>query len=567
MTSLAHDKHMDPNPGFPQHCRPRGFAASSSASSANDGNSSAVGKRGREKEKERTKLRERHRRAITSKMLAGLRQYGNFPLPARADMNDVIAALARDAGWTVEADGTTYRHSHPQTQSQPMPRLQPVAHSGSFRDSPRELKSSHELKTALEDQTLVTMVVRSDEILSPLSLDSVVVPERDSKNGKYSVAVGLALLSGVWTLNSLSKMLIPGIENMFPEKKVLFPVYVKLDNGFIDNYCQLINQEDVRQEMNCIKSLNADGVFINCWWGIVESWCPQKYLWSGYRELFTIVREFKLKIQLFLDICRVLLFWHFMGLENMVQVMSLSLCRNGFLEIGKENPDIFFTAHEGRRYTECLSWGVDKARVLEGRTGVEVYFDVMRSFRQSSMIFLLKWGMEISGIGEFQCQDKYFQLSLAKAAKIRGHAFWARAPDNAGNYNSRPHETGFFCEGGDYDSYYGRFFLNWYSQCLIDHADCILSLACLTFEGHQHCGEGSCCLLVVQDQQPRLRAYCRILQLLKPGWDERGIIDPEGLFWQVVNCARIWDWRHLRLLSGLWAFQSWTSSSNLCMVV
>lgn len=89
--------------------RPRGFAATAASASASAGR----GRKEREKEKERTKLRERHRRAITSRMLAGLRQYGNFPLPARADMNDVLAALAREAGWTVEADGNTYRPSLP----------------------------------------------------------------------------------------------------------------------------------------------------------------------------------------------------------------------------------------------------------------------------------------------------------------------------------------------------------------------------------------------------------------------------------------------------------------------
>lgn len=51
------------------------------------------------------------------------------------------------------------------------------------------------------------------------------------------------------------------------------------------------------------------------------------------------------------------------------------------VEIGKENKDIFFTDREGRRNTECLSWGIDKERVLKGRTAAEVYFDVMRSFR------------------------------------------------------------------------------------------------------------------------------------------------------------------------------------------
>lgn len=82
-----------------------------------------------------------------------------------------------------------------------------------------------------------------------------------------------------------------------------------------------------------------------------------------------------------------------------------------------------------------------------------------------------------------QCYDKYLQQNLRRAAKLRGHTFWAKGPDNAGQYNSRPHETGFFCDRGDYDSYYGRFFLRWYAQTLIDHADQVLSLANLAFEG------------------------------------------------------------------------------------
>lgn len=73
--------------------------------------------------------------------------------------------------------------------------------------------------------------------------------------------------------------------------------------------------------------------------------------------------------------------------------------------------------------------------------------------------------------------------SLRKAAEDRGHSSWARGPDNAGSYNSRPLETGFFCDGGDYDGYYGRFFLNWYSQIVVDHGDRVLSLAKLTFGG------------------------------------------------------------------------------------
>jgi beta-amylase len=75
------------------------------------------------------------------------------------------------------------------------------------------------------------------------------------------------------------------------------------------------------------------------------------------------------------------------------------------------------------------------------------------------------------------------QKNLRRAAEARGHTIWARSPDNAGHYNSEPNNTGFFCDGGDYDSYYGRFFLNWYSQVLLDHADRVLMLARLAFEG------------------------------------------------------------------------------------
>lgn len=73
--------------------------------------------------------------------------------------------------------------------------------------------------------------------------------------------------------------------------------------------------------------------------------------------------------------------------------------------------------------------------------------------------------------------------SLRNAAKERGHMFWGKGPDNTGTYKSRPHDTGFFCDGGDYDGYYGRFFLSWYSKLLIDHADHVLMLAKLAFEG------------------------------------------------------------------------------------
>lgn len=62
-------------------------------------------------------------------------------------------------------------------------------------------------------------------------------------------------------------------------------------------------------------------------------------------------------------------------------------------------------------------------------------------------------------------------------------SFWGTPPDSAGSYNSTPHETRFFCDGGGFYSHYGRFFLSWYSQFLVDHGDRVLTMANIALKG------------------------------------------------------------------------------------
>uniref|UniRef100_F6HJ37 Beta-amylase n=1 Tax=Vitis vinifera TaxID=29760 RepID=F6HJ37_VITVI len=424
-------------------------------------------------------------------------------------------------------------------------------------------------------------VLRIDESLSPASLDSVVVSERDTKSEKYTSTSPISSAECLEADQLMRDVRSGEHENDFTGTPYV-PVYVMLATGVINNFCQLVDPDGIRQELSHMKSLHTDGVVVDCWWGIVEGWSPQKYEWSGYRELFNIIREFKLKLQ-------VVMAFHEYGGNGSGDVM-ISLPQ-WVLEIGKENQDIFFTDREGRRNTECLSWAIDKERVLKGRTGIEVYFDFMRSFRTEfddlfaeGIISAVEIGLGASGelkypsfsermgwaypgIGEFQCYDKYSQQNLRKAAKLRGHSFWARGPDNAGQYNSRPHETGFFCERGDYDSYYGRFFLHWYAQSLIDHADNVLSLATLAFEETQlivkvpavywwyrtasHAAEltagyynptnqdgYSPVFEVLKKHSVTMKFVCSGLQITCQENDD-AFADPEGLSWQVLNSA--WD--------------------------
>ncbi|CAL5381923.1 unnamed protein product [Camellia sinensis] len=384
------------------------------------------------------------------------------------------------------------------------------------------------------------------------------------------------------------------------------PVYVMLPLGAINMDCQLLDQDNLLNQLKILKSVNVDGVMVDCWWGIVERHAPQQYNWGGYKNLFQIVHDLKLKLQ---NRNTVISERHSsIDVHNSLSplvVMSFHECGGNVgddvhiplpqwvAEIGQRNPDIFFTDKEGRHNPECLTWGIDKERVLRGRTAVEVYFDYMRSFRvefdeffEDGIIseieiglgpcgelrypsYYAKHGWKYPGIGEFQCYDRYLLNSLKKAAEVRGHSFWGRVPDNAGSYNSRPHETRFFCDGGDYDSYYGRFFLNWYSQVLVDHGDRVLALANLAFEGtciatklsgihwwyktashaaeltagfYNPCNRDGYAPIatMLKKHETALNFTCVELRTMDQNEDfPEALADPEGLVWQVLNAA--WD--------------------------
>ncbi|KAG4925567.1 hypothetical protein GLYMA_18G232400v4 [Glycine max] len=538
-------------------------------------------------EKERTKLRERRRRAITARILAGLRRHGNYNLRVRADINDVIAALAREAGWVVLPDGTTFP-SRSQVQK-------PAGGNSTIVTS----SSSHAASQQTPSASLrgVASGYRSPLEYNACQTKSVFMPtpspyglSSSSRSQTSMVGDGEAqrdnrpLIGG--SMDNADDKQIADLPPRLPERDLAgtpyVPVYVMLPLGVINIKCELVDPDGLLKQLKVLKSVHVDGVMVDCWWGIVEAHAPQEYNWNGYKRLFQMVRELKLKLQ-------VVMSFHECG-GNFGDDVCIPL-PHWVAEIGRSNPDIFFTDREGRHNPECLSWGIDKERVLRGRTALEVYFDFMRSFRvefdeyfEDGLISMIevglgpcgelrypscpvKHGWRYPGIGEFQCYDQYMLKSLRKAAEVRGHAIWARGPDNAGTYNSQPHETGFFCDGGDYDGFYGRFFLSWYSQVLIDHGNRVLSLAKLAFEGSciaaklsgiywwyktaSHAAE-----LTAGYYNPCNRdGYAAIMTMLKTNGINLNIpcvdlhtlnqhegfpetfADPEGLVWQVLNAG------------------------------
>lgn len=87
--------------------------------------------------------------------------------------------------------------------------------------------------------------------------------------------------------------------------------------------CELVDPDGLIKQLRVLKSINVDGIKVDCWWGIVEAHAPQEYNWSGYKRLFQIVRELKLKLQV--DSLIILIILHFFRLSYWFQFFSFGL--------------------------------------------------------------------------------------------------------------------------------------------------------------------------------------------------------------------------------------------------
>ncbi|RMZ56963.1 hypothetical protein APUTEX25_005025 [Auxenochlorella protothecoides] len=276
------------------------------------------------------------------------------------------------------------------------------------------------------------------------------------------------------------------------------PVYVMLPLDTVwllerDGGAQpvLIREKAMAVGLEMLSAAGVSGVMVDVWWGIVEHAGPRRYDWSAYRRLFDAVAAKGLRIQAVMS-------FHAAG-GNVGDTCTIPLPR-WVVKAGEADPDIFYTDAHGARNRECLSLGCDEAPVLAGRTPVAAYRDFAAAFAAEFRDLLGSGITEITlglgpagelrypsypegdgrwrfpGVGEFQCHDAYMLASLAAAAARAGRPEWGRgAPHDAGAYNSRAHETGFFHDvHGRWDTEYGRFFLGWYSGLLVEHADRVL---------------------------------------------------------------------------------------------
>ncbi|KAF3336066.1 beta-amylase 3 [Carex littledalei] len=275
------------------------------------------------------------------------------------------------------------------------------------------------------------------------------------------------------------------------------PIYVMLPLDTIykgnDGKGAVNRARALNASMMALRSAGVEGIMADVWWGLVERDGPMKYDWEGYAELVRMAERNGLKMQMVMS-------FHQCG-GNVGDSCSIPLPPWVQEEMSKD-PDIVYTDRSGRRNPEYISLGCDELPVLHGRTPIQVYSDYMRSFRDRFSDYLGNVIVEIQvglgpcgelrypsypesngtwrfpGIGEFQCYDKYMKSSLQASAIAAGQSEWGKGgPHDAGQYNQFPEETGFFKREGTWNTDYGKFFLSWYSDKLLQHGDRILKAA------------------------------------------------------------------------------------------
>ncbi|CAN6312764.1 unnamed protein product [Urochloa humidicola] len=244
----------------------------------------------------------------------------------------------------------------------------------------------------------------------------------------------------------------------------------------------------VSAALRALKLLGVDGVELPVSWAAVQPGPGPWFEWAGYRAVAAMVRDAGLDLRVSL-------------------VTGGDALPEWVADAAAADPDILFTDRSGHRREGCLSFAVDELPVLVGKSPLEAYEAFFRSFadefkdlfgstitdvtvnlgpngelRYPSYPPRSNGGEGYSGVGEFQCYDKYMLARLKRHAESSGQPLWGLSgPHDGPRYDESPESSAFF--RGSSKTAYGEFFLSWYAGELLAHGDRVLAAASRAFDG------------------------------------------------------------------------------------
>eukprot|EP00026_Physarum_polycephalum_P006918 Phypoly_transcript_06971.p1 GENE.Phypoly_transcript_06971~~Phypoly_transcript_06971.p1 ORF type:complete len:481 (+),score=75.82 Phypoly_transcript_06971:254-1696(+) len=278
-------------------------------------------------------------------------------------------------------------------------------------------------------------------------------------------------------------------------------VMLPLDSINITNPTEINDLTSMQSLLKKAKKIGLKGVMVDVWWGLVERDGEGKYEWGGYVQLLEEIKKNGLRLE---------------------AIMSFHACGNGpgdnvfiplpkwVTKIGESNSDIYYKDMNGNACPESLSLGVDN-ELVGSRTGLEIYYDFMKSFQSATQPYILdgtlvkvsvgcgacgelrypayneQFGWKYPGVGSFQCFDKYMLQNWAKhtanvSIDIDINLDLRKSLAECGPSNALPRDTRFFEDDGAWNSIAGHTFLDWYSKELINHGDRMLKAARRVFD-------------------------------------------------------------------------------------
>lgn len=263
---------------------------------------------------------------------------------------------------------------------------------------------------------------------------------------------------------------------------IMLPLTTVSNDGVLDT--------SIEAYLSRVKNAGVHGLMVDVWWGIVEKF-PRVYNFDPYIKLADMLNNYGLKLQCVLSFHRC---GGNVGDNCNIPLPSWVL----------NTSDIYFRDMDGGVDYEYISWDVDNEPVLSGRTPLECYQDFMQAFadamgsRMGSIVEEVQVGLgpcgelrypgyqmdrwSFPGVGEFQAYSDKMKASFLNYTTSIGHPEWNSPPTDCGGYNSRPSQSSFF--SGGYKSDYGKAFLTWYQQILLDHGEAILKIATSIFNNY-----------------------------------------------------------------------------------
>ncbi|MDN3647905.1 family 14 glycosylhydrolase [Reinekea marina] len=292
---------------------------------------------------------------------------------------------------------------------------------------------------------------------------------------KIALAMTLAVTATAWADNATSAAVMAPLE--------------------VNNWSEFENQ------LASVKSIGVTGVSVDVWWGKVEANGDQQFDWSYYDTIFQKIENAGLHIIPIMS-------FHQCGgnVGDDCNIPIPSWIWNKYTNQGVSASDLKYKSEYGNESVETVSLWRDDYVLSEYKEFMEAFEahyaskanlidEVNVSMGPAGELRYPSYNAHDGGLtgyptrGGFQAYSEpakqdFRNWAIAKYGSVSGVSNnWGVALNSANDINP-PSNAGSFINNGDqYNTAYGRDFIRWYHDALMDHGYRMMDNAILAFDG------------------------------------------------------------------------------------